>query len=119
MKFWRSFLVAWAIVLNVGLVESQQVQSNHRLLPTPQTITWGYFDARTPPVLRVRSGDVVEIESLVAFTVEGLEAAGLRRDQIQPALLAIDREVKDRGSVPHILKVRYGLTVPNREMSWK
>ena len=27
----------------------------------------------------------------------------LRRDQIQPALLAIDREVKDRGDVPHIL----------------
>jgi acetamidase/formamidase len=46
---------------------------------------------------------VVEIESLIAFTVEGLEAAGLRRDQIQPALLEIDREVKDRGEVPHIL----------------
>ena len=70
---------------------------------TPQAITWGYFDARTPPVLRVRSGDVVEIESLIAFTVEGLEAAGLRRDQIQPALLTIDREVKERGVVPHIL----------------
>ena len=103
MRFWRRLLVAWAIALNWGLVEGQQVQRNHRLLPTPQTITWGYFDARTPPVLRIRSGDVVEIESLVAFTVEGLEAAGLRREQIQPALLEIDREVKDRGNVPHIL----------------
>jgi len=90
-------------MLKLGVVEGQQAKSNHRLLPTPQTITWGYFDARTPPVLRVRSGDVVEIESLVAFTVDGLEAAGLLRDQIQPALLAIDREVKERGDVPHIL----------------
>src|SRR5512134_1510159 len=103
MKCSRGFLVGWVLLLNLGLAPGQQTHVNHRLLPTPQTITWGYFDARTPPVLRVRSGDVVEIESLVAFTVEGLEAAGLRRDQIQPALLAIDREVKDRGSVPHIL----------------
>jgi acetamidase/formamidase len=103
MRFWHSLLVAWAIGLNLGLGADQQVQSNHRLLPTPKTITWGYFDARTSPVLRIRSGDVVEIESLVAFTVEGLEAAGLRREQIQSALLEIDREVKDRGNVPHIL----------------
>src|SRR6476660_6267028 len=103
MKFSRRFLVAWVVMLNLGLVEGQQVKRNHRLMPTPQTITWGCFDARTPPVLRVRSGDVVEIESLIAFTVDGLEAAGLRRDQIQPALLEIDREVKDRGTVPHIL----------------
>ena len=103
MKLWRRFLVAWVVMVNLGLVEGQQAKRNHRLMPTPQTITWGYFDARTPPVLRVRSGDVVEIESLVAFTVDGLEAAGLRRDQIQPALLEIDREVKDRGTVPHIL----------------
>jgi acetamidase/formamidase len=103
MRFSRRFLVVGAIMFKLGLVEGQQAKNNHRLLPTPQTITWGYFDARTPPVLRIRSGDVVEIESLVAFTVDGLEAAGLHRDQIQPALLAIDREVKDRGDVPHIL----------------
>jgi len=103
MKRWRSFLLLWELILNLGLAAGQQVPVSHHLLPTPQTITWGYFDARTPPALRVRSGDVVEIESLVAFTVEGLEAAGLRRDQIQPALLEIDRQVKDRGNVPHIL----------------
>jgi len=51
----------------------------------------------------VRSGDTVEIETLVAGGPEGLEAAGLARDQMQPALLQIDREVKDRGIVPHIL----------------
>ena len=75
----------------------------HRLVPTPKTVTWGYFDAKTPPVLRIRSGDTVEIESLIAGAVEALEAAGLPRSQMQPALLEIDREVKDRGEIPHIL----------------
>src|SRR5262245_5643391 len=101
MNHSRILVVTAALLLSGRQVAGQQV--NHRLLPTPQTVTWGYFDARTPPALRVRSGDVVEIETLVAFTVGGLEAAGLRRDQIQPALLTIDRDVKDRGEVPHIL----------------
>ena len=99
----RAILLTLILVVHSGLSASQQAQVGHRLLPTPRTITWGYFDAKTPPALRVRSGDVVEIEALIAFTVEGLEAAGLKRDQIQPALLEIDREVKDRGQVPHIL----------------
>jgi len=75
----------------------------HHLAPTPKTVTWGYFDAKTPPVLRVHSGDNVDIETLVAAVPAQLEAAGIKRDQIQPALLEIDREVKDRGEVPHIL----------------
>jgi acetamidase/formamidase len=77
--------------------------SKHRLLPTPRTVTWGYFDARTPPALRIRSGDTVEIEALPGGGVEALEAAGLSRDKMQAALLEVDREVKDRGEVPHIL----------------
>lgn len=77
--------------------------AKHRLLPTPRTVTWGYFDARTPPALRVRSGDTVEIEALPGGGVEALEAAGLPRDKMQAALLEVGREVKDRGEVPHIL----------------
>ena len=26
---------------------------------TPKTVAWGHYDARTPPVLRIRSGDTV------------------------------------------------------------
>jgi acetamidase/formamidase len=84
-------------------VSPQAARATHHLAPTPKTVTWGYFDATTPPVLRVQSGDTVEIESLVAAPPALLELAGVRRDQIQAALLEIDREVKDRGEVPHIL----------------
>src|SRR5947208_15674725 len=86
-----------ALLLGVALGHAAEV--THRLKPSPKSVTWGYFDPRTPPVLRVRSGDTVEIETLVAGGPEALEAAGLPRDQMQPALLQIDREVKERGEV--------------------
>jgi acetamidase/formamidase len=92
-----------AIAAYLGIVPLCHAQSTHRLLPTPKTVTWGYFDPKTPPVLRVNSGDTVEIETLVAGGLEALDAAGLPRDEVQPALLEIEREVKDRGEVPHIL----------------
>jgi acetamidase/formamidase len=36
----------------------------HELPATPATCFWGFFDAALPPVLRVRSGDVVRVETL-------------------------------------------------------
>ena len=36
----------------------------HDLRATPATCFWGFFDAALPPVLRVRSGDLVRIETL-------------------------------------------------------
>ncbi len=35
-----------------------------RLKASPETCAWGYFDATLPPALEVRSGDVVEIETV-------------------------------------------------------
>jgi acetamidase/formamidase len=98
----RIFLLP-VLVVYVGIAPLWCAEATHRLAPTPKTVTWGYFDPRTPPVLRVKSGDTVEIETLVAGGLEALEAAGLPTDQVQPALLEVEREVKDRGEVPHIL----------------
>ena len=36
----------------------------HELHATPETCFWGFFDAALPPVLRVRSGDLIRIETL-------------------------------------------------------
>ncbi len=38
-------------------------ETKHILKCTPMTSTDGYWDASTPPVLRVRSGEVIEIET--------------------------------------------------------
>ncbi len=96
-------LVQSVLALHLGVASGKSAEVKHRLTPTPRTVTWGYFDPRTPPVLSIRSGDTVEIETLIAAKLAALEAAGLRAEQVQPALLEIDREVKDRGEIPHYL----------------
>jgi len=74
----------------------------HKLAATPHTIAWGHYAASTPPVLRVRSGDTVEVETLITNNPARLEAAGVSPDQIQPALRAIYKQVSDkRAGRPH------------------
>src|SRR5207302_8084252 len=58
----------------------------YQLKPTPQTVVWGYYDPKTPPVLRIKSGDTVEIQTLIASSPERFDSAGLGSDQIEPAL---------------------------------
>jgi acetamidase/formamidase len=36
----------------------------HQLKATPKTIHWGYFDATKAPVLRVKSGDLIQAEAI-------------------------------------------------------
>ena len=75
----------------------------YHLKPTPQTVVWGYYDAKATPVLRIKSGDTVEIQTLVASNPERFESAGLGADQIEPAMRDIFLEVKEKGPGPHIL----------------
>lgn len=75
----------------------------HRLMPSPATVAWGYYDAHATPVLRVASGDVVTVGTLITSTPERLEGAGVRPDDVEPALRAITRTVTDKGPGGHIL----------------
>ena len=36
----------------------------HQLRATPQSVHWGYFDAALAPVLKVRSGDLIQAEAI-------------------------------------------------------
>ena len=87
----------------LGISALGQGPAQYHLAPSAKTVTWGYFDPNTPAVLRIRSGNTVDVETLPAGASQALEAAGLPRDQMQPPLLEVEREVKDRGEVPHIL----------------
>src|SRR6202171_3463386 len=75
----------------------------YQLKPTPKTVTWGYYDAKTPPVLRIKSGDTVEIQTLVTSSPERFENAGMTPDRIEQPLRDIFKEVKDKGPGVHIL----------------
>src|SRR6202045_3764568 len=71
--------------------------------PTPKTVAWGYYDAKAAPVLRVKSGDTVEIQTLITNSPKRLEDAGLLPEQVEQSLRDITDQVKDKGPGGHIL----------------
>src|ERR1700730_7129016 len=77
--------------------------AQYTLQPTPKTIAWGYYDAKTPPVLRVKSGDTVEIQTLITSTPKRLEDAGVPPADIEQSLRDITTQVTDKGPGGHIL----------------
>ena len=78
-------------------------QATFTLKATPKTVAWGYYDASTPPVLRIKSGDTVEIQTLITTSPKRLEDAGLPPDQVEQSLRDIHAQVKDKGPGGHIL----------------
>jgi acetamidase/formamidase len=75
----------------------------HRLPATPETVTWGYYWSAAKPALRVASGDIVEVETLLTSTPSRLEAAGVLPAQVEASLRAIAEKVTDKGPGGHIL----------------
>ncbi len=73
----------------------------HQLKASPQTVHWGYYDWRLKPVLKVQSGDTIEIES-VSGEPAILERHGLDPNDIPDNLRQINSELK-RELGPHIL----------------
>jgi len=58
-------------------------QAASALKATPKTVAWGYYDAKAAPVLRVKLGDMVEIQRLLTDNPKGLEKAGLPPGQVE------------------------------------
>jgi len=75
----------------------------YQLKPSPKTVVWGYYDPKTPPVLRIKSGDTVEIQTLLASNPERFESAHIPLDQIEPSMRDIFNQVKEKGPGAHIL----------------
>jgi acetamidase/formamidase len=83
---------------------SKNVSGAHYTLePTPKTIEWGYYDATVPPVLRIRSGDTVQIHTLITSSPQRLEDAGIPPNQVEQPLRDIFQQVTVKGPGPHIL----------------
>jgi acetamidase/formamidase len=77
----------------------------HRLEATPSTVAYGWYDAAGTPVLRIASGDIIDVDTLLTNTPAGLTRAGVAADQIQESLKAITEQVPrdKRGPGGHIL----------------
>jgi acetamidase/formamidase len=94
----------FALSLNVAAQQRRKpVAPVKQLKPTPKTVAWGYYDAKTAPVLRIKSGDTVEIQTLITSSPTRLEASGVPPAQVEQALRDITKEVTDKGPGGHIL----------------
>jgi acetamidase/formamidase len=77
----------------------------YRLLATPSTVAYGYYWSQAQPVLRIASGDILDVDTLLTNTPAGLARAGVPDDKIQESLKAIVEQVtgERRGPGGHIL----------------
>ena len=78
-------------------------QHFHRLPATPRTVAYGWYNAAATPVLRIASGDTIEVETLITNRPDRLEAAGVAPADVQQSLRDIVAQVTDRGPGGHIL----------------
>ena len=79
--------------------------AEYQLKATPSTVVWGYYWYNAKPVLRIRSGDTVEIQTVTTGSPTSLANAGVKAEDIQAELKTIYDRVKreDRGPGGHIL----------------
>jgi acetamidase/formamidase len=94
-------------ILAVLVVDAARAQepTTHRLEATPSTVAYGWYDAAGEPVLRIKSGDIIDVDTLLTNTPPGLTRAGVPDDRIQASLKAITEQVprEKRGPGGHIL----------------
>jgi acetamidase/formamidase len=93
-----------AIFLIGAAAQSQQPRT-YRLEATPDTVAYGYYWAEAKPVLRIASGDILDVDTLLTNTPIGLARAGVPDGKIQEALKTIVSQVNGdrRGPGGHIL----------------
>jgi len=88
-----------------ALAAATPAPKTHRLEATPATVAYGYYWAQATPVLRIASGDIIDVDTLLTNTPAGLEKAGVSEARIQSSLKSIVAEVtgERRGPGGHIL----------------
>jgi acetamidase/formamidase len=77
--------------------------TDYQLKAGPGTVAWGYYWSAARPVLTIRSGDTVEVQTLGTYNPTMLANNGVKQEDIEPELKTIYSEVKDKGPGGHIL----------------
>lgn len=85
----RSLLFIVCAVLTGHLSAQTPGPTTHRLEATPDTVAYGYYWSDAKPVLRIASGDIVDVDTLLTNNPTGLARAGVPEDKIQASLKAV------------------------------
>src|SRR3989440_3077457 len=101
----RHAAIALAALALATFTVRAQSPKTHRLEATPSTVAYGYYWADAKPALRIASGDIIDVDTLLTNSPTGLARAGVADDKIQASLKSIVAEVTGdrRGPGGHIL----------------
>ena len=88
-----------AALLVLGLASPARAQGPtiHRLEATPGTVAYGYYWAEATPALRVKSGDLIDVETILTNTPAGLGRMGVPAGEVPQHLR--DIVARDTGSL--------------------
>ena len=103
---WNLSRTLVVICLSSAVALSQTSQPKvHRLEATPSTVAYGYYWAEAKPALKIASGDIIDVDTLLTNSPTGLSRAGVPDNKIQESLKSIVAEVtgEKRGPGGHIL----------------
>jgi hypothetical protein len=88
-----SLSLAGAACAAAVLAGQTSAPKTHRLEATPATVAVGYYWSEAKPALRIASGDIIDVDTLLTNNPAGLARAGVPDDKIQASLKAITTEV--------------------------
>ncbi len=100
---YRRARVAALLLLIAAPAAAQNSPTVHRLPATPATVAYGYYWAEAKPALRIASGDIVEVETLLTNVPDRLVTAGVAPEAVEASLRAVVSQVTDKGPGGHIL----------------
>ena len=99
--------LALCFIYNLLLFAAPLVAEQHQLAASPETVVVGNYWSESKPVLTIKSGDTVTVETVGTASVAALERLNVPGDQIPESLRAITRAMADktldRGPGGHIL----------------
>lgn len=102
MRHLSSFYLALSGTL-LSVAGALQAQTVHVLEAGPETVAWGFYWSEAEPVLRVASGDIIDVSTMLTSNPSRLEGAGIPPELVEQALRDITSQVEDKGPGGHIL----------------
>jgi acetamidase/formamidase len=92
---------AGAVTVACAAALHAQQPRTHDLPLKPETVHWGYYDAKLTPAVHIAAGDRVRVETMIAGGLQRLRLAGVREDEIPESLKAVEQRVTERGPGAH------------------
>src|SRR5690348_12006755 len=89
--------LAACLVFAAAAPVAARSQTVHKLDATPSTVAYGYYWSQAKPAITVKSGDVVDVETMLTNTPTGLEHIGVKPTDVPQHLR--DIVAQDTGSL--------------------